>query len=214
MMRKISKFLFLALLSVLCSTALLFSVTIANFFAKGGVFRERKYVVTEVRTVPPERIKERPKEPEKPREAMRAKTTARTPKAGPRFAMALGTLGNSGGATISDEFVSNISGGSGNSANGSGDVDEKPSSRGFPQFTPPQSIRDEEINAVLRLSFCVDASGKAFNIRTIEETPSGKGLAQAGTAALAKMTFAPAKKDGKAVSFCGMEQPFEIKFRD
>ena len=43
MIRKALKFLLLALLSFICSAALIFSVTVANFFAKGGIFRERKY---------------------------------------------------------------------------------------------------------------------------------------------------------------------------
>ena len=54
---------------------------------------------------------------------------------------------------------------------------------------------------------------KAMSIKS-EESPAGSGLAQAGKDAIARMTFAPAEKDGKAVAFCGMEQPFEVKFRD
>ena len=39
-------------------------------------------------------------------------------------------------------------------------------------------------------------------------------VAAAGREALGRMSFVPAEKDGKAVAFCGMEQPFEVKFRD
>jgi protein TonB len=214
MIRKALKFLLLALLSFICSAALIFSVTVANFFAKGGIFRERKYTLTEIKTVPPERIKQKPEEKEPPRKAMRAKTTARTPKAGPRFAMALGTVGSVGGAVIPQDYIAESAGGGGEEVNGAGDVDEKPSGRGYPQFQPPQSIRDAEQDASLRLSFCVDASGKVYNVRVVEESPAGKGLSQAGIEALSRMTFTPAKKDGRSVPYCGMEQPFEVKFRD
>jgi len=84
----------------------------------------------------------------------------------------------------------------------------------MPNFQVPPQIRDREIDAMLRLSFCVDVGGRAYDIKVIEESPAGSGLAQAGKDAIARMTFAPAEKDGKAVAFCGMEQPFEVKFRD
>ena len=53
-----------------------------------------------------------------------------------------------------------------------------------------------------------------IDIKVLEEAPAGSGLAAAGREALSRMTFAPAEKAGKAVPFCGMEQPFEVKFRD
>ena len=53
-----------------------------------------------------------------------------------------------------------------------------------------------------------------YDIRIVEETPAGSGLAEAGKDALKRMNFEPAEKDGKSVPFCGMEQPFEVKFRD
>ena len=55
---------------------------------------------------------------------------------------------------------------------------------------------------------------RSYDIRVLEEVPVGKGLAQSGKQALSQMVFSPAKKAGRAVPFCGMEQPFEIKFRD
>ena len=93
-------------------------------------------------------------------------------------------------------------------------MDKKPESRAMPNFQVPPQIRDREIDAMLRLSFCVDVSGKAYDIKVLEESPAGSGLAAAGRDALGRMTFAPAEKGGKPVPFCGMEQPFEVKFRD
>lgn len=210
--RSWSKRLVLVVVSFLCSALLIFSVTIANLFVKGGIFKERTYTVTEVKTVTPDRIKELPKDKKIPRKANRQKTNNRSPKVGPRFAMELGAIGGNAGATISSEFVTTMAGGG--NLNEKGDVDEKPESRGFPTFQPPQSIRDAETDALLRLSFCVDVSGKVYNIKIVEESPTGQGLAAAGREALSRMTFAPAKKQGKAVAYCGMEQPFEVKFRD
>ena len=81
-------------------------------------------------------------------------------------------------------------------------------------FQVPPKIRDNEIDATLRLGFCVDAGGHVYDIKVLEESPAGSGLAAAGREALSRMTFTPAEKAGKAVPFCGMEQPFEVKFRD
>ena len=126
--------------------------------------------------------------------------------------MNLGTASGTAGAAVSEEMVADFRGGA--LSVEKGDVDKKPESRAFPNFQVPPQIRDREIDAMLRLSFCVDASGRVYDIKVLEETPAGTGLAQAGKDALSRMTFAPAEKAGKAVSFCGMEQPFEVKFRD
>ena len=71
-----------------------------------------------------------------------------------------------------------------------------------------------ERDAVLRLAFCVDERGDVFNVQVVEESPRGCGLAQAGIQALSALRFSPARKQGRAVPFCGMEQPFEVRFRD
>jgi protein TonB len=164
-----SKKIVLVVISIFCSALLIFSVTIANLFVKGGIFKERTYTVTEVKTVTPDRIQEQPKEKKMPRKAQRQKTNSRSPKAGPRFAMELGTIsGGNGGAVISSDFVTTVAGGG--NLNQDGDVDEKPESRSYPAFQPPQGIRESETDAVLRLSFCVDISGKVYNIKTVEET--------------------------------------------
>jgi len=199
------------MLGAITSVVLVFSIPILNTFIKGGFSLEKTYTKTEVSTI----IQENPPEPPKPKEVthkpQRQNTNSRTPKAGPRFAMNLDVVGGSGGAIVPTEIIAEKSG-TGNL--GSGDVDEKPALKSSPRFQPPQAIRDGEINASLRISFCVNTSGKPYDIRIVEETPAGKGLANAGRDAIMGMQFAPAKKGGNAVAFCGLEQPFEIKFRE
>ena len=146
------------------------------------------------------------------RKPNRMKSNSRSPKAGPRFAMNLGAASGNGGAAVSRDLVADFRGGA--LSTEKGDVDKKPESRSMANFQVPPKIRDNEIDATLRLSFCVDVSGKAYDIKVLEESPAGSGLAQAGREALGRMTFSPAEKAGKAVPFCGMEQPFEVKFRD
>lgn len=194
------------------SFLLVFSVTLANYFIKGDFMRANKYVKTEIQIKKPEEVKKQIEKKKPTRKPNRQKSTSRSPKSGPRFAMDLNAVGGSDGAVINDELVTGIRGGG--FTKETGDVDEKPTSRSLPSFSPPQSIRDNEQDALLRLSFCVDVQGRVYDIRVLEEVPVGKGLAQSGKQALSQMVFSPAKKAGRAVPFCGMEQPFEIKFRD
>ena len=198
--------------AIFVSMVLVFSVTMANLFLNGKVFHERKFVKTEVAVKKIEEVEKKVEKKHTARKPNRQKSNSRSPKAGPRFAMNLGVASGATGATISDELVADFRGGA--ISTGKGDVDKKPENRSMPNFEVPPQIRDREIDAMLRLSFCVDVGGRAYDIRVIEESPVGSGLAQAGKDAVARMTFAPAEKDGKAVAFCGMEQPFEVKFRD
>lgn len=198
--------------AILSSLALVFSVTIANLFLNGKMFHEKKFVKTEVAVKKTEEVEKKVEKKKPSRKPNRQKSNSRSPKAGPRMAMNLGAVGGSGGAVINEELVSDFRGGNFSTENG--DVDKKPTGRSMPNFQVPAQIRDREIDATVRLSFCVDASGRAYDIRIIEESPSGSGLAQAGKDALNRMNFEPAQKDGKAVPFCGMEQPFEVRFHD
>lgn len=209
---KILKRFSVLIVAILSSLLLVFSVTVANLFISGKMTHQKKFVKTEVAVKKPEEIQKKQEQKKPARKPNRQKSNSRSPKAGPRMAMNLGVAGNGGGAAISEELVSDFRGGA--MANQSGDVDKKPTSRAMPQFQVPPQIRDREIDASLRLTFCVDASGHVYDIRIIEESPAGSGLGQAGKEALARMTFEPAEKDGKAVPFCGMEQPFEVKFHD
>lgn len=212
MLKRLFKRFSILLVAVVSSFALVFSVTIANLFLTGKVFHERKFVKTEIAVKKVEEVKKKVEQKKPARKPNRQKSSSRSPKAGPRLAMNLGVAGGEAGAAINEELVADFRGGT--LAGESGDVDKKPSSRSMPNFQVPPQIRDREIDAMLRLSFCVDVSGRAYDIRVIEESPSGTGLAAAGKEALSRMTFAPAEKAGKAVPFCGMEQPFEVKFRD
>src|SRR5690554_4505673 len=126
--------------------------------------------------------------------------------------MDLSTIGATGGASINEELITDIR--TGNMGKTEDGVDEKPSSRRLPSFNAPAAIRDAEQDAILRISFCVDTQGSAYEIKILEESPTGKGLAESGKQALMQMQFNPAQKNGKAVSFCGMEAAFEVKYRD
>ncbi|MDB5103006.1 MAG: hypothetical protein JWP91_695 [Fibrobacteres bacterium] len=141
----------------------------------------------------------------------RAKPMQTNMKAGPRFAMDLAVGGLEGAAAPMD-IVNRPGGGGGEAAGESGDVDEKPVPTMPPPFRLPSEIKAAEKDAYLVLSFCVDPSGRPYDVRVAEEKPQGLGLADAGREALRQTVFTPAKKAGLPVAFCGLEQPFEVKF--
>jgi len=198
-------------IAAITSVFLVFSIPILNMLIKGNFKTEKTYTKTEVKAINPEKPPEPPKPKETARKPSRQTMNSRTPKSGPRFAMNLDVVGGAGGAFVPNDLVA-MQSGSGNT--GSGGVDEKPTLKSSPKFNAPAAIRDGEINANLRISFCVNANGKPYDIRITEETPAGKGLASAGRDAIMGIQFAPAKKGGAAVPFCGMEQAFEVKFRE
>ena len=212
LVKKLLKRFSILLAAILASMVLVFSVTMANLFLTGKIFHEKKFVKTEVSVKKVEEVEKKIEKKRTARKPNRQKSNSRSPKAGPRFAMALGAVSGTAGAAINSELVADFRGGA--LSTEKGDVDKKPENRSMPNFQVPPQIRDREIDATLRLGFCVDVGGRAYDIKVIEESPAGSGLAQAGKDAIARMTFAPAEKDGKAVAFCGMEQPFEVKFRD
>jgi outer membrane biosynthesis protein TonB len=127
---------------------------------------------------------------------------------GPRFAMDLAVMGT-GGAAAPLELVNRKSGSGGVTETG---VDEKPSPTAPPPFRMPDEVRRREQDASLLLSFCVDASGRPYDIRVVSEKPPGLGMAAAGQEALRQTRFSPARKGNTSVPFCGLEQPFEIRF--
>ncbi|HKP96557.1 MAG TPA: energy transducer TonB [Fibrobacteria bacterium] len=141
----------------------------------------------------------------------RAKPVQASVKAGPRFAMDL-AVGGLEGAAVPVDIVNKPSGGGGDAGGESGDVDEKPVPTMPPPFRLPAEAKAAEKDAYLVLSFCVDPGGRPYDVRVAEEKPQGLGLAQAGRDALRQTLFTPAKKGGLPVSFCGLEQPFEVKF--
>ncbi|HSQ41152.1 MAG TPA: energy transducer TonB [Fibrobacteraceae bacterium] len=209
MLRPLRKIL-VVVSALTCSFLLLVSIPLVNLWIKGEGL-EKKYTKTEVgvlRQLPPQKQAE----PKKTRQVKRQAPTQRSLKSGPRFAMDLGAIGGSGGAAVSTDILK--AGGTQSEGAISGDVDEKPTLRGSSSFQPPPAIRQAERDALLRLEFCVDVNGRPYDIRVAEETPAGMGLAEAGRDALSRASFTPAQKDGHPVAFCGLEQPFEVRFRE
>lgn len=171
---------------------------------------EEPRVVAEVSVA---RALEPPKPPVQPQRSVqqpqRARPSPSSLQPGPRFAMDLGVMG-SGGASAPLEMINRKSGSGGVGTDGG--VDEKPSPATPPPFRMPDEIRRREQDAYLLLSFCVDASGRPYDIRVAQEKPAGLGLAAAGQEALRQTRFTPARKGNAPVPFCGLEQPFEIRF--
>ena len=162
--------------------------------------------VNVVRSVEPPRPEARPQRALQ--QPQRARPAPSNLQAGPRFAMDLGVMG-SGGAAAPIEMINRKSGGGGAGATG---VAARPAPAAPPPFRMPDEIRKREQDAYLLLSFCVDASGRPYDIRVAQEKPPGAGMAQAGIEALRQTRFTPARKGTASVPFCGLEQPFEIRF--
>jgi outer membrane biosynthesis protein TonB len=171
--------------------------------------KEELRVVAEVNVT---RSIEPPKPPAQPvrsvQQPQRARPAPSNLQPGPRFAMDLSVMG-SGGASAPLELINRKSGAGGTSETG---VDEKPVPTTPPPFRMPDEVRRREQDASLMLSFCVDASGRPYDIRVVQEKPPGLGLAAAGQEALRQTRFSPARKGNNSVPFCGLEQPFEIRF--
>lgn len=202
--------IFKGLAALVIAAALILSIPVLNLIVHGNIFKEQAQRKTEVKVVkvakkPPEQKKKR-----KLRKPKRSKPQSRNLKSGPRFALDLGVAGM-GGANVPSNLV-NASPGQGGGANG--DVDERPQNNCAPDFQLPSALRDSEEDAKVVVSFCVNESGEIYDLRVIEESPSGRGLADAASAAVRSSCFQPAVKDGKALSFCGMEQPFEVRWND
>lgn len=198
------------LISALLSAGLMISISAIAILMGGASLRtaknqERTVVVEKTELTPP------PRQQRQQRQQPRRRPQNQPLRSAPRFAMDLGVEGGAGVAVPLD-LTQRSRAGSG--AGGDEGVDFRPELASALDFSLPASIRDAERNAALRLMFCVDASGRPYNIRVTEESPSGMGLAQAGTEALAKAVFKPAMREGQAVPFCGMEQPIEIRFRN
>jgi len=196
--------------ALLCSALLIFSIPALTILLNQGLGIEEK---KETRRTRIERVTvtQRPREEKKVRRRpQRLRSPRRSGKSGTRFAMSLGVEGL-GGVSV----PMNMTNRSGNGAGGSNDgVDERPTLTAPFNFEPPAQIREREQSASLTLLFCVDVTGKAYDIKVTEEEPTGFGLAEAGIRALQSTQFQPAIKDARPVPFCGMEQPITIKFRE
>lgn len=196
-----------AVAAVACTVAL---PVLNQLLHGGGARKETPRVVAEVNVV---RAVEPPPPEVRPQRSVQQPSRSRPAptnlQAGPRFAMDLGVMGGAGGAVAPMELVNRRSGSGGTSEAG---VDERPAPASPPPFQMPAEVRRREQDAYLLLSFCVDASGRPYDIRVAQERPAGLGMAAAGMEALRQTRFNPARKGGAAVPFCGLEQPFEIRF--
>ena len=95
MQKFIKKFLkrfSILLAAILASMVLVFSVTMANLFLTGKIFHEKKFVKTEVSVKKVEEVEKKIEKKRTARKPNRQKSNSRSPKAGPRFAMALRVL--------------------------------------------------------------------------------------------------------------------------
>lgn len=198
------------IISILLSASLIISIPLITIFIKDGFSVEKKKMVrkTEVKRID---LAPKKKEQKKVHRRPRRRLSPRTAQtSGPRFAMALGAQGMDGVGIELDMLTA------GNNSSDTEDdgVDERPKLSGDLQVAIPDAVRNAEVNASVRLLFCVDISGRPYDIRVSEEEPAGLGLAQAGQEALSRATFSPAMRGGRAVPFCGMEQPIEVKFRN
>ena len=165
--KKLFKRFSILIAAILASMLLVFSVTMANLFLSGKVFHEKKYNKAEIAIKKVEEVEKKIEKRKPARKPNRQRSNSRSPKAGPRLAMNLGVASGNAGAAISQDLVADFRGGA--LSTEKGDVDKKPESRAMPNFEVPAKIRDNEIDAMLRLSFCVDVSGRAYDIKVVEE---------------------------------------------
>ena len=173
-----------------------------------GAAKPRIVAQVSVKNLEPPKTEVRPKRAvSKPQHAKPAPMVA---KAGPRFAMDLAVMGSSGVAAPID--IINKRSGKGGAATGDDGVDDRPQPAFPPPFRMPPEVKNKEIDAYLLLSFCVDATGRPYDIKVAQEKPAGVGMAAAGREALQQTRFTPARKGNAPVAFCGLEQPFEIRF--
>lgn len=211
-MKTLFRNLLLALIAACLALFATICLPFVNSLLRGHPAPEKPRIVSAVqmKTVEPPKPRESQKrEVHKP---VRARPTQTALRAGPRFAMDLGVAG-SGGAAAPLDIVNKRSGGGGaKGVSDAGDVDQKPTPTQPPPFRIPDAIKNSEKDAYLVMGFCVDTQGKPYDIRIIEERPQGMGLGRNGREALQQTVFQPAKKSGLSVAFCGLEQPFEIRF--
>ncbi len=201
--------LLIALGAAFLSALLILSIPLLNMTLKTGTGDKDEIRIVaraEVKKMDIAKPKEQPrreiKRPQRPKPV-----TTRTPS-GPRFAMDLG-VGGAGGALVPMQ-TANRSGTGG--VGSQGGVDDLPEAQNRISLRIPAELQAAERDALVVLSFCVDVAGRPYDLRVVEERPTGLGLAEAGREALREALFRPARKGGTAVAFCGMEQPFEVRF--
>ena len=213
-MKRGARNLAIGLTALILSASLTVCIPLLNHLLNGGAAGKRAPRIAAQVSL---KTMDVPKRQEQPRRQLKQPARARpvqaSVKAGPRFAMDL-AVGGLEGAAVALDIVNRPSGGGGQAGGESGDVDERPAPNLPPPFRIPDEIKSSEKDAYLLLSFCVDPSGRTYDVRVAEEKPPGLGMAQAGREALRQTAFSPARKAGLAVAFCGLEQPFEVKFNN
>lgn len=211
-MQRLIRNVVIGLVALVLSAAVTVLLPVLNHVIKGdGEGKGKPRIVAQVSLKQLESARQEEQPRRKLKQPTRAKPMQTAVKAGPRFAMDL-AVGGFEGVAVPMNIVNRPSGGGGDAAGESGDVDEKPTPTMPPPFRLPPEVKAAEKNAYLVLSFCVDPAGRPYDVRVAEEKPQGLGLAQAGREALRQTVFTPAKKGGLPVAFCGLEQPFEVKF--
>jgi len=197
--------------SLFFSGLLILSIPILNYLILGNTNKDKQLKTTPV-SITREIKQAKPPTPKRKPSTPNTKRPQRSQvKAGPRFAMNLDVAGQ-GGVEVSMDLAKK---GSGNKSYTEGEIDEAPSlNTGLVLRNPPAEVKKREIDASVRLVFCVNTAGKAYDIRVSEEIPPGLGMAEAGKEALQSAQFQPARKEGAPVAFCGMEQELAVRFDD
>jgi len=212
-MKRWTRHIVIGVFAAIIAFAAMIALPTVNWLIDGGFkVNNTPRIVARVEMKAVDLIQPRETKKREARKPTRARPTQTNLKAGPRFAMDLGVAGE-GGAAAPPDIVNKRSGGGGaQKGSDDGDVDQRPSPSAPPPFRVPDGIKSAEKDALLRMSFCVDTQGRPYEIRIVEEKPQGLGMAQAGREALQQTTFQPARKGGLPVAFCGLEQPFEVRF--
>lgn len=211
-MKKLFRNIAIGLVALILSAAVTVLIPVLNHWINsGGEGKKGPRIVAQVALKQMESARQAEQPRRKLKQPARAKPMQTNVKAGPRFAMDL-SVGGLEGASVPVDIVNRPSGGGGEDQGGTGDVDEKPVPNMPPPFRLPPEVKAAEKDAYAVLSFCVDQGGKAYDVRVAEEKPQGLGMGAAAREALRQVLFTPAKKGGLPVAFCGLEQPFEVKF--
>jgi TonB-like protein len=210
--KKLFRNIAIGLVALVLSAAVTVLIPVLNHWINSGTEGKKgPRIVAQVALKQLESARQAEQPRRKLKQPTRAKPMQTNVKAGPRFAMDL-SVGGLEGASVPVDIVNRPSGGGGEDQGGTGDVDEKPVPNMPPPFRLPPEVKSAEKDAYAVLSFCVDPSGKAYDVRVAEEKPQGLGMGAAAREALRQVVFTPAKKGGLPVAFCGLEQPFEVKF--
>ena len=175
-----------------------------------GKKKEIKKAAISYKKEDPKQPKKKPKR--KPKRPKRQKPNKRMVKSGPKFAMDLAVASNSG-TTVSMDLVNKARGSGGEFS--SGDVDEEPSCpQANSSFEAPDKVIEQEIDANVVISFCVNKYGKPYNLKITDEEPKGLGMGQAAINSISSIDCQAAQYESSGVDYCTVTIPFNVTFRD